>query len=282
MAGAIKRQTEHGGARHAQDKFYTKTTITGQLVATIIPALKNADRIVEPSAGGGAFLTALTGHGFTYKAYDIEPEHDSITPANWFDITRNDIGEGALVIVGNPPFGVRADLAKEFIKHSVKLGAETIAFVLPQTFSKQTNQTVKLYPEEYRLIIEQPLPAESFTLDGESFHIPCSWYVWTMNPSHHAGVDLRKRKAQPSADFIFLPRGDSSADFTINGNSGRVKDLGEVTNPKAEHYIRVTDRGKVGVLRALFEGFTYPFVSSVNGGVAWVGQQEILEAYNSQ
>lgn len=41
--------------------------------------------------------------------------------------------------VTNPPFGVRSTLAKTFIKHSINLGAETIAFILPKTFNKRLN-----------------------------------------------------------------------------------------------------------------------------------------------
>ena len=72
---------------------------------------------------------------------------------------------------------------------------------------------------------------------------------------------------------MFLKRGDNSANFCINGNSGKVKSVCDVTNEKAEHYI------KTKLPRTVFEALDYSFKSSVNGGVSWIGQQEILEAY---
>ena len=46
-------------------------------------------------------------------------------------------------------------------------------------------------------------------------------------------------------EFMFLPRGSKDADFVINGNSGKIKKVSEVTNSKSEHYIRILhDRSK--------------------------------------
>lgn len=277
MAGAIKRKNENGGARHDLDKFYTKDEVALLCIKTIEKLINDSDIIVEPSAGGGAFSRQIDH--INLQAYDLEPESENIKQGNWFNIERSTIGEGTLTIVGNPPFGVRSDLAKKFIKHSISMDAETIAFILPKTFSKSLNQQSNLFPDNYRLVIENDLGDESFEIEGESFHVPCKWYVWTKNANFKKGTDLRKKLLKESPDFTFVPRGSLLADFTINGNSGKIKNLNEVTNTKAEHYIRATDRTKVQELRDKFSKFSFDFNSSVNGGVAWVGKQEILAAY---
>lgn len=197
-------------------------------------------------------------------------------------MNRSDLGEGSLAVIGNPPFGVRSDLAKRFIKHAVELNAETIAFILPSTFSKALNQRESLFPSDYRLVLEEPLPESSFTLEGEDFHIPCVWYVWTRGSDFLKGKNLRKAILEEHEDFSFLPRGDKSADFAINGNNGKIKELSEISNPKAEHYIRVNDREKVNEVRNTLSNIKYVFNSSVNGGVAWIGKQEILAAYSQR
>lgn len=277
MVGAIKRKDKFGGARHALDKFYTKDNVALTCLQTIETLIGQSDIVVEPSAGGGAFSRQIVHPNL--KAFDVEPEHSNVVKTNWFDVSRDMLGEGTLLVVGNPPFGVRSDLAKRFIKHAVSLDAETVAFILPATFSKALNQRVSLFPEQFRLVVETDVGVESFTVEGESFHIPCRWFVWTKNEHFMGGVDLRKSLICETPDFMFMPRGSVEADFTVNGNNGKVKSLDEVTNPKAEHYIKVADRNKVVEMREVFENLTFDFNSSVNGGVAWVGKQEILSAY---
>lgn len=90
---------------------------------------------------------------------------------------------------------------------------------------------------------------------------------------------LRKIKLYPPKEFQFLNRNNNQADFTINGNTGKVKNVEDVTNPKAEHYVLINDPDKVKEYRSIFEHLTYPKYSSVNGGNYWISQQEILETY---
>lgn len=181
-------------------------------------------------------------------------------------------------MVGNPPFGPRSSTAKEFIKHSRVIGAETIAFVLPDTFSKLTNQSKTLFPEDWKLIVEHKLSDCDFQLeDGKSYYVPCSFYVWTKRQSN---INLRQKKVAQSDDFIFLSRGDKEADFSINGNSGKVKEIENITNSKSEHYIKAKNK-TVQELKEIFSKIEYPVLSSVNGGNYWIGQQDILKAYSN-
>lgn len=262
------------------DKFYTKDFIAQECV-TLLGSLDFYDTIVEPSAGSGAFSSLITG----CLAYDIEPEDESIIKQDFLEL---DVLTGDnILFVGNPPFGARSTLAKKFIKHSIKLNARTIAFILPNTFSKVSNQGLNLFPKEWSLVIEEPLESGSFLIDGKEYHVPCSFYVWVkgnpgeINPSWGKLLDLRKVKLPQPSEFNFMPRGSIEADFSINGNNGKAKDLESITNPKSEHYIRATNRDKDSIekLRSMFSQFTYDFKSSVNGGNAWVGQQEIIKAF---
>jgi hypothetical protein len=279
MSGAIKRKAENGGARHALDKFYTKDDVALECINSIASLMQNADIVVEPSAGAGAFSRQIEHPSM--KAYDLEPELKGIQQKNWFDVSRHDIGTGKFLVIGNPPFGVRSDLAKKFINHAVELGADSIAFILPKTFSKAINQKTSLFPSSYRLVLETELKQESFSIEGEDLHIPCKWYVWTKDEDFMKGVDLRKQLLEDSSDFMFATRGSVTADFTINGNSGKVKSLEEVTNPKAEHYIKASGEVSPEELMKRFKNLSFELNSSVNGGVAWLGKQEILAAYKN-
>lgn len=249
------------------DKFYTNADVAKRCIE-LIPDLEGYDFCIEPSAGSGAFSSQLNN----CTAYDIVPEAEGIIKMNWFSVPKQ---EGRFLVVGNPPFGTRNSLSKDFIKHSVKIGATTIAFVLPDVFSKLSNQSASVFPTDWRLIVEHKLPDSSFTLEGNVYHVPCTFYVWTKEPGD---INLRQIRLEPTDDFIFERRGSSIADFSINGNSGKLKELSEITNPKAEHYIRAGKK-TIGELREIFSNCDFSFMSSVNGGNSWVGQQEILKAY---
>lgn len=248
------------------DKYYTKKEVAKECIS-LIPDLETYDLAVEPSAGNGAFSSLIN-----CKAYDIEPEAEEIIKKDWFDV--KELGEGRIIVLGNPPFGERCKNAKRFIKHSIELGVETIAFILPDTFSKLSNQCI--FSKEWHLIVEYKLKDCHFLTEDGEYYVPCSFYVWT---KRGCNKDLRQRKASNTNDFVFLPRGDNTADFSINGNSGKVKELNQITNPKAEHYIKAKNK-TASELKDIFSKISYPFKSSCNGGNAWISQQDILKAYH--
>lgn len=105
------------------------------------------------------------------------------------------------------------------------------------------------------------------------FHL--HFFVWTKNEIKN---DLRRKEPKENNDFLFLSRGDKNADFTINGNNGKIKELSQITNLKAEHYIKsLID---VDELKNRFRNIKFIFYSSVNGKNAWISQKDILEQYN--
>ena len=66
--------------------------------------------------------------------------------------------------------------------------------------------------------------------------------------------------------------------FLLMAIPGKIKEINEIKNPKAEHYIKAKNKSKEELI-FIFSNLSYNFKSSVNGGNAWIGQQEILEAY---
>lgn len=156
----------------------------------------------------------------------------------------------------------------------------TIAFILPRTFTKLSFQAEAIFPAAWKLIIDyKPEPSNFILPDGAEYHVPCNFMIWTREEVNWY-PDLRKQKPKPTDDFIFLPRGSKDAIFCINGNSGKVRKVEEITNPKAEHYIGVGTKNEEELLKK-FSHFTLTFSSGVSGGNAWVGRNEILTAYNS-
>jgi hypothetical protein len=249
------------------DKYYTKKSIAEKCLA-MIPDFGSYDTIIEPSAGNGVFSNMIKD----CIAYDIEPENKGIITQDF--LLLNKIEGNKKLFIGNPPFGERSLLAKKFIQHSITLGAETIAFILPDTFSKFLMQ--KVFPQNWKLILEENLGRDGFEINGETYHVPCSFFVWT---KRETTINLRKQELPQPRKIKFLPQFSTDADFTINGNNGKVKELYEVTNRKSEHYIKVLSISEINSIKKQMARIRYSFKSSINGGNAWISQYEILEGY---
>lgn len=261
--------------RNDLDKFYTNDD-NAVFCLNLVPDLKEYDVVIEPSAGSGAFSKKIPD----CIALDIMPDDHSIQKMDWLTTSYDDFPRGRILVIGNPPFGKRSALAKKFIQQSINIGATTIAFILPDTFVKWTNQ--RMFNTDWRLISIDRLQNTNFILPHENkeIHIPCSFFVWTKDSSLNPNVNLRDSDVEDPTDFSFLKRGDQTADFSINGNNGKVKDLHEITNSKAEHYIKVKNGFTVEEMKKRFSSLNSDFYSSVNGGVAWIGQRDIIKRYN--
>ena len=245
------------------DKFYTPIKVAKKCIEEI-DDISEYDIIIEPSAGNGSFSSQLN-----CIAFDIEPENEKIIKQDFLLI--NKINGEKKLFVGNPPFGSRSCLAKKFIEHSIKLGAETIAFILPNTFNKFLMQ--KVFPKEWKLKKIVSLDCD-YEANDIKYFIPSSFFIWTLKECE----DLRKKEPKKIDDFIFLPRGSVEADFALNGNSGKIKSLDKITNSKSEHYIKsLIDKDE---LIKKLNTIKWRMYSSVNGKNAWISQKDIEEQYS--
>jgi len=178
------------------DRFYTPHS-TAQQCVDVIDNLNDYDHILEPSAGSGSFSTLLDN----CFAYDIAPQHKDIITQDFLQLQNLPQHKSSLVIGNPPPFGIRSQLAKKFISHSIDLGADTIAFVLPRTFVKYTNQT--MFSNEWRLVDVVLTEDNNFLLDNSTIFIPCYFFVWTRLKDYKPSIDLRDKKYLPAKEFSF-------------------------------------------------------------------------------
>lgn len=115
-------------AKIANDKYYTPRNAVLKVIEVIekdIMPINDFQRIIEPSAGNGAFLKELPAHAI---GYDILPEYEGIIKGDYLE-QELEHKENSLVI-GNPPFGRSGDLVKKFIKKSLE-HSEYVAFIIP-------------------------------------------------------------------------------------------------------------------------------------------------------
>jgi len=128
------------------DKYYTDINIAKQCIEKTYQIIgkENITEIVEPSAGNGSFSLQLE-----CLAYDIAPEGEDIIEQDYLELNLP-YKKGRLII-GNPPFGSRMNLAQKFFKKSVEI-ADFIAFILPIS---QLNNSSTMF--EFDLVYSEDL-----------------------------------------------------------------------------------------------------------------------------
>lgn len=228
------------------DKYYTPKEVVDLCLSELREVLKQdgvkPSLIIEPSAGNGAFSSRIKN----CVAYDIEPEADGIVKQDFLELEQ-DYMKG-IIVVGNPPFGARMNLARQFFKKSIKF-ADYVAFILPIS---QLNSTHQLY--EFDLVKSIDLGRDILYTDRK---LHCCFNIYR-RPSNGK---LNNRKIN-TLDCVKLIRQDSKnyekewCDVRLcywgNGSAGKLLyDDNKVYS--AEYKIQIHECFKKDVIRVLEE-----------------------------
>lgn len=191
-----KGTTKNKGQKDSFDRFYTDVgearRLFGLLLEALDGALDNA-MFVEPSAGDGAFVSAMEAAGIPSSrilALDINPasetqceseirQHDFLAD-DFQEMLSSLRGDGALaagtdfpiVFVGNPPFGEQCKTAIEFANRALGLGRHC-AFILPPSFHKESIQR-KL---NGRVTHVFPIENIDYRVDEDTVSVPSAFFV---------------------------------------------------------------------------------------------------------
>lgn len=197
-----------GFGRGGLDQFYTRPDVAEDLVGKLQEYVEarslghSFHKVIEPSAGAGAFLQPLSSLGKPLQAMDISPAHPTIEHANFFDF-RNDV---PALYVGNPPYGHAANLAVRFFNHAASNAAELIAFIVPKTFRKDSVQD--RLEQQFHLVHDEDIPTNAFLLDGVQHDVPSAFQIWRKQSY------LRKSQTLRSSKWITFTS-PGQADFAI-------------------------------------------------------------------
>lgn len=173
-----------------KDQFYTTPKISQYCYNKLLKILGRlridpADYVfIEPSAGDGTFYKLLPPK--KRIGIDIEPNGafaSQLLKINYLNYTPQKTGR--YIVIGNPPFGLRGNLALRFINHSYCF-ADVVAFILPPLF----NSTGKGVPMKrvvgYQLAHSEKLPLKSFCYpNGELVDVATLFQVWTKINTHY-------------------------------------------------------------------------------------------------
>lgn len=130
---------------------------------------------IEPSAGDGSFLEELPkGRRI---GIDIEPRTSEIVENDFLEWTPK---KGKYITIGNPPFGLRGNLALRFINHSSKFSDFT-AFILPQIFESSGKGNCMDRVVGMNLIHSEKVESDFYYPNGDEVSVNVIFQIWSKN-----------------------------------------------------------------------------------------------------
>lgn len=134
---------------------------------------------IEPSAGDGAFLEVLPKD--KTLAFDIEPRHENIKKQDYLTWHSENKSQ-KYITFGNPPFGLRGNLALRFINHSTQF-SDFVCFILPPLFNSDGKGSPRKRVKNYNLIHSEKLDSFFYYPDNKEtlIKINCIFQIWSKN-----------------------------------------------------------------------------------------------------
>ncbi len=272
--------SKSGLLRDTTDKFYTCDKSVRLCIQTFIDSLEISkdDTCIEPSAGDGAFITSIKEIFNHYAFYDIKPENKEIITQDFLELDTNLFQNkcGRIHILGNPPFGRQSSLAIKFIKHCA-LFADTISFVLPRSFRKESMK--RHFPRQFHLLCDIDMPCDSFTIENKTHNVPCIFQVWQKQDAPRALAV----KSDPIG-YMFVKQDDHHdiAIRRVGVYAGSIYRETANKSPQSHYFIRFTMQNKEKIYLSLLEKLTkieYPTKDNTVGPRS-ISKGDIVTEFN--
>ncbi len=193
----LNNKYEYKNNFREKDQFYTTNKISQYCFNKTLEVLKSLEinidnyNFIEPSAGCCNFYKILPKE--KRIGIDIDPKgiyKNEIISKNYLDYYPPQ--NKKYIVIGNPPFGLRGNLALRFINHSYHF-ADVIAFILPPLFNSTGKGVPMTRVKGYKLAYSEKLPLKSFEYpDGEPVSIATIFQVWTKINTEKINLPERK------------------------------------------------------------------------------------------
>jgi hypothetical protein len=178
-----------------KDQFFTKKSTAIKCIEILKNKLSEIGEnqenyiFIEPSAGNGSFLLELPKENRI--GLDIEPMHEEIVKTNFLKWNPEN---GKYITIGNPPFGLRGNLALRFINHASKF-SDFVAFILPQIFESNGKGNCMNRVKDMNLIHSQKVESSFYYPNGDEVEVNVIFQIWS---KHHKVEKI----SQSSSDYI--------------------------------------------------------------------------------
>lgn len=166
-----------------KDQFYTTKETANYCFNIMKKVLKDLEInynnyiFIEPSAGCCNFYSLLPKN--RRIGIDIDPKgklKDELIKLDYLKYKPDK--QSKYIVIGNPPFGLRGNLALRFINHSYEF-ADVVAFILPPLFNSTGKGVPMKRVKGYKLAHTEKLPRNSYEYpDGTLVDVATIFQVW--------------------------------------------------------------------------------------------------------
>lgn len=267
----MNTNSKHRAANGGLDQYFTPGLIATELTGMAKSFAAPKSLWIEPSAGGCAFEKSAHMIGIrNVKCYDLAPRHDHITQQDWLTY-KHEPSKQPVVVFGNPPFGFAASLAVKFFNKAAEF-ADTIAFVLPGSFAKESVQR-RLNPS-FELVWQDKRVIDFEFPDGGTKAVPCVMQVWKRmppgvlreTPEKDFGEDLPLTFIKPA------PKKCIVAIRRVGGRAGQIIDSKDGSE-NTTYFIECDAKMLAVIKRANFTKYV-----NDTAGVRSLSKQELVKA----
>jgi hypothetical protein len=177
----------------AKDQFFTPLDTAKYCFSKCVEILELYEdneanyNFIEPSAGNGVFFKLLPlDRRF---GIDIEPKSENIVQGDYLEWFPT-VDKTKYIVIGNPPFGLRGQLALKFINHSSNF-ADYVCFILPQLFESDGKGVPRKRVKGLNIIHSEKLHTDFLDPDGKIIKVECIFQIWSKYHSN-ANYDIKK------------------------------------------------------------------------------------------
>ena len=197
------------------DQFFTPKDLAKELIDKTLNFIKKNWNInfddytfIEPSAGNGAFYNNLPKK-FKKIGLDIDPKAPNILKKDWFQYRFK---TNKNIVIGNPPFGLRGQLALKFINKASE-SSDFICFILPPLFNSNGKGSPMLrVNKNFYLAKEFKIHNNIFSYpSGEKIKVHSIFQIWTKLISDTVKPIVPPKKASEWIKIYSLSNGDTPA-----------------------------------------------------------------------
>lgn len=164
-----------------KDQFFTPDSTSEICVNLFKEKMKelgeNLDdyTFIEPAVGSGSFFRLFPEN--RRIGIDIEPRIEGTIKQNYLKWTPENVDK-KYIVLGNPPFGLRGNLALRFIEHSSHF-SEYVAFILPQFFESDGRGTPKKRIKNMSPILSERINSVFEYPDGVEVQVNVIFQIWS-------------------------------------------------------------------------------------------------------
>lgn len=146
---------------------------------------------LEPSAGDGSFFKILPSN--KKIGLDIEPRHEDVLEKDFFEWYPK--SGDKIICIGNPPFGLRGNLALRFINHA-SIFSDFVAFILPPLFDSDGKGSCMKRIKNLNLIHSEKINTEFYYPNKETIKINVLFQIWS---KHHK---LKEEQTLSCSEYV--------------------------------------------------------------------------------